>query len=54
MYRCIIDFAIPYLERYSVTSNIINDMESGLLINQADELHNLPIYYYLEGEKNMQ
>ena len=52
MYKCIIDFAIPYLEKYSVISNIINDMEGGLLINQADELHNLPIYYYLEGEKS--
>ena len=53
MYKCIIDFAIPYLEKYSVISNIINDMEGGLLINQADELHNLPIYYYLEGRKVM-
>ena len=52
IYKSIVDFAIPYLDKYSVIRNLIGGMEGGVLNNQIDELYNMPIFYYLAGEKN--
>ena len=50
MYQYILNYAIPYFERYSDIKNVIADMELGILTNQIDTYHYLPIMYYISGE----
>lgn len=53
MYDNIANFAIPYFERYSEIKNVIEDIEGGVLNNQIDSSHYLPILYLLTGEKDL-
>ena len=50
MYKYILNYAIPYFERYSDIKNVITDMELNILANQIDTCHYLPIMYYISGE----
>lgn len=51
MFRCVVNYAIPYLEKYSTMPNVIQGIELGTLANQTDIIYNLPIFYLLCGEK---
>lgn len=53
MYTNIVNFAIPYFERYSEIRNVIEDIEKGVLKNQIDSSHYLPILYLLNGDKDL-
>lgn len=50
MLQYILNYAIPYFERYSNMQNVIEDMELNMLTNQIDTCHYLPIMYYISGE----
>lgn len=51
MYCHIINYAVPYFNRYSDIKNVIADTENNILTNHLDIPHRLPILYYLNNEK---